>query len=450
MIALAFVTLPSTVEAQGWLADRARAEGPGFRLGDFELHPGLGLEVGWDSNLYVTDGSGTAPLVDTGILRATAHLLVATRGQQRRQEGEGGGGSGGAGNGSNGAAQPSVAFRGGLSGSFYHFFADEGRTNVELDANLALQILPGRPFSIDVTNNFGRLVRPFTPATAADPTNLSWARIRNDAGLRLNFATTGDVVRVTAGYNFQLDYFEGQLFQYGNNFRHNITLTEQFRFLPQTAIVHDTQLSFLDFFEAGLGAPTAVNDGVLLRTRVGLNGAITNNFSVLGTVGYASGFFASVTPGYDNEYESVVMHVGARWNISPSMNLAFGYERDFQPSFVGNFFRTDRGYANYQVLIERVLLLGLDASFGFYEFGAIVRSDGGIAGSSLTRGDFRLIGGLFGEYRFTDWLGVNATVRYTGNFTDYRYLVDAGGGTSFFEPGEFNKVEMWAGVRAFY
>ncbi len=446
MIATAILVLPSMVEAQAWLSDRARAEGPGFRLGDFELHPGIAFEAGWDSNLYVADGSGAAPVVDTGILRATAHLLVSTRGQQRRQEGEGGGERGGNGSG----AQPSVAFRGGLSGSFYHFFADENRTNVELDANLALQILPGRPFSINVTNTFGRSIRPLTPATSADPANISWARIRNDAGLQLNFATTGDVVRVTAGYNFQLDFFEDTIFQYGNSFRHAVTVTEQFRFLPQTAIVHDTQLVFLDYFDALAGAPTAVNDGVLLRTRVGLNGAITNDFSVLGTVGYAAGFFSSATPGYDQEYESVVLNLGARWSISPSMNLAFGYERDFQPSFVGNFTRTDRGYANYQVLIERVFLLGLDASFGYYEFGAVVRPDGSLAGTSLTRGDFRLIGGLFGEYRFTDWLGVNATVRYTGNFTDYRYLVEAGGGSSFLEPGQFNKVELWLGVRAFY
>lgn len=445
MVATAILTLPSIVEAQAWLSDRARAEGPGFRLGDFELHPGIGLEVGYDSNLYVADGSGMSPLVDTGVLRATAHLLVSTRGQQRRQEGEGGGGEGGG-----GGAQPSVAFRGGLNGSFYHFFADAGRTNVELDANLALQILPGRPFSINVSNTFGRGIRPFTPATVADVTNFNWGRIRNDAGLQLNFATTGEVVRVTAGYNFQLDFFEDALFQYGNNFRHNITITEQFRFLPQTAIVHDTTLVFLDYFTDAARPPSAVNDGVLVRSRVGLNGAITNNFSVLGAVGYTAGFFNSRTAAYDQEFESIAAQLEARWQITPAMRLAFGYDRDFQPSFVGNFFRRDRGYANYQVLVERVFLLGLEASFGYYEFGAIIRPDGTLAGSSLTRGDYRLIGSVFGEYRFTDWLAVNATIRYTGNFTDYQYLVETTGAATFLEPAQFNKFEIWAGVRAFY
>lgn len=439
VVATAILALPSIGEAQAWLADRARTEGPGFRLGDFELHPGLGLEVGYDSNLYYTDGRGATPVVDTGVLRATAHLLLATRGAQRRQEGESGEGAAG--------PQPTVTFRGGLSGSFYYFFADESRTNAELDANLAVQILPGRPFSINLTNQFGRAIRPFTPNTEVEA---SFARIRNDAGLQLNFATTGDVLRVTAGYNFVVDYFEDALFQYGNNFRHVVTLREQFRFLPQTAIVHDTTVTFVDYFTEVPRAPTAVNDGLLLRTRVGLNGAITNNFSVLGAVGYSAGFYNTRTPGYDVEFESVAAQVEARWQITPAMRLAFGYDRDFQPSFVGNFFRRDRGYANYQVLIERVFLLGIDASFGFYEFGAIIRPDGMLAGSSLQRGDYRLIAGLFGEYRFTDWLGVNATLRYTGNFTDYQYLVEEFMRPSFLEPAQFNKFEMWAGVRVFY
>jgi hypothetical protein len=446
---LVVVASPATVRAQEWLADRARAEGPGFRLGDFELHPGVGVEVGYDSNLYATDGRGMAPVVDTGILRATAHVMVATRGAQRRMEGEGGGGAPGEGGAGAGDVQPTVAFRGGLTGAFYYFFADPDRTNVELDSSLALQILPGRPFSISIADNFGRSVRPFAPNTS---TTASYARIRNDAALQLNFATPGDVLRVGAGYDFALDFFEDSLFQYGNNFRHNITLSEHFRFLPETAIVHDTTVSVLDYFSGTSGAPVAINDGVLLRSRVGLNGAITTNFSVVGMVGYGAGFYSSspALPNYDMEYESVIAQAEARWQISPSMRLVFGYDRDFQPSVLGNFFRRDRGYANYQVLFDRSLLIGANASFGYYEFGAIVRPDGSLAGTSTQRGDFRLIASVFGEYRFTDWLGVNATLQYTGNFTDFQYLVDSLGMASFLEPAQFSKFEAWGGVRVFY
>ncbi|MFK7990753.1 MAG: hypothetical protein AB8I08_32330, partial [Sandaracinaceae bacterium] len=91
-MALSMLATPNTADAQGWMSDRSRREGPGFRLGDFELHPGVGVEVGYDSNLYFSDDDAALSR-DSGILRATAQVDIATRGQQRQQEGESGGDS---------------------------------------------------------------------------------------------------------------------------------------------------------------------------------------------------------------------------------------------------------------------------------------------------------------------------------------------------------------------
>lgn len=441
-VAVAVAAVPSSVEAQAWLGDRTRTEGPGFRLGDFELHPGLGVEIGYDSNLYYSDGD-TVPTTDSGILRATAHLMVSTRGEQRRQEGEAGG------TGEGETQQPPVTFRGGISGSFYTFFNDLDRSNMELDASLALSILPGRTFSIDITEEFGRSIRPFTENFS---TTASYGRIQNDAGVRLNLQTAGQVLRISAGYNFGLNYFEDANFQWGNRFSHNISLSETFRFLPQTAIVHDTNFVISDYFNESVTSPVMVNDSYMLRTRVGLNGALTNDFSVLGMVGYAAGFFDSAVPAvYEQEYESLVAQVEARWQLEEQTRLSFGYERDFKPSFLGNWYRTDRGYANFQWMFARSFLLGIEASVGNYEFGRIVAPDGMTAvGSSTVRDDIRVIGSVFGEYRFTDWLGVNATLRYTGSFTDFQYRVDDPAGPSIIDPAGFNKFEAWLGVRVFY
>ncbi len=443
VIAAAIAALPSLASAQAWLDDRARTEGPGFRVGDFELHPGLGVELGYDSNVFYSEDGGRF-YRDSAILRATAHLLFSTRGPQRRQEGEAGGGEENQQN----ASQPTVTFRGGLSGSFYHFFNANERTNMEVDASLGLVILPGRPFSIGIVEDFSRSIRPFTENSSV---SASFGRIQNNAGVDFNFATTGEVLKISAGYRFGLDFFEAEFFQYGNSFRHTITVNETFRFLPQTAIFHDTALVIGDFYNQGAAAPTLVNDGFFLRTRVGLNGAFTSEFSVLAAVGYGAGFFDSPVGTYDMEYESLVAQLEARWQISRQVRLVFGYDRDFQPSFIGNFYRRDRGYANFQALIDRVFLIGVSAEVGGYEFGTIVQPDGStMVGSSLFRTDVRLIGALFAEYRFTDWLGVNGTLRYTGNFTDFQYRVDLPGGGSVLDPAGFNKFEAWLGVRVFY
>ena len=450
---LVLIGAPSEAAAQSaWMSDRSRTQGPGFRVGDFELHPGIGVEIGYDSNLYYSSDSppptGVAPpLQDSGILRATAHLLFSTRTQQRRTEGEAGGGEGN----QQAASQPSVTFQGGISGSFYTFFNDLDRTNMEVDANLGLTILPGRPFSIQITDDFGRSIRPFTENLGM----VSYGRITNDAGLRLNFSTEGQLLQISAGYNFKLDFFEEPQFQFGNRFQHVLSLQETFRFLPQTAIIHRTQFTILDYFgPRSITALTpSVNSGFLLRTQVGINGAITNEFSVLAMVGYSAGFFDQSSAGsaYDQEYESLSAQVQARWRIEENTNLTFGYDRDFQPSFLGNFYRVDRGVAAFQTIIDGQFLLGVDASFGYYEFGAALASDGTTpVGSTSTRGDFRLISSIFAEYRFTDYLGVNGTLRYTGNFTDYAYVIPAAGAGTFLDPAQFNKFEAWLGVRLFY
>ena len=44
-------------ERQRWLVDRQYREGAGFRVGDFELHPGIGADFGYDSNFLRRNGS---------------------------------------------------------------------------------------------------------------------------------------------------------------------------------------------------------------------------------------------------------------------------------------------------------------------------------------------------------------------------------------------------------
>lgn len=443
---------PSTARAQSWLADRSRAEGPGFRVGDLELHPGVGAEVGWDSNLYYTQDNPppTISHVDSGILRITPHLLISTVGGERTSEGEATGGD-----------PPTVTFRGGVSAAYYEFFADPNRRNLGLDVGMRLNILPGRPFSFSVFDNFTRSIRPFTENVGRAA---SAARIGNQAGVDLQFQTTGGIFQVRAGYMFGLDFFEDGAFQYGNSFTHTITVAESFRFLPQTAIVQDNTLTVGDYYASDAtlaGAPTLLTDSVRLRTRVGLNGAITNELSLSGMVGYAAGFFIlprgadpAVRAAYSQEYDSIVAQVEARWQVAEGIRLSIGYDRDFFAAFLGNYYSRDRGYANFQALVAGSFLLGIEADVGYLDYGNPINPMGMAIGGGGTdtahREDVRVSAGLFAEYRFTDWLAVNGTARYTGTFTDFRYDIDTGVGALIPDPASYNKVELFLGVRAFY
>ena len=49
---LGLLAVPTVASAQDqpWLKDRRYTEGPGYRVGDFEIHPGAAIEFGYDSN----------------------------------------------------------------------------------------------------------------------------------------------------------------------------------------------------------------------------------------------------------------------------------------------------------------------------------------------------------------------------------------------------------------
>src|SRR5262249_29569656 len=72
---------PSEANAQEWLRDRRYQEGVGIRAGDLELHPGIGGELGYDSNWFLrTHRSGyvNSDPNAAGVLRITPSFTIGT------------------------------------------------------------------------------------------------------------------------------------------------------------------------------------------------------------------------------------------------------------------------------------------------------------------------------------------------------------------------------------
>lgn len=423
-----FLAVVSGARAQGWLADRERAEGAGFRAGDLEIHPGIGAEIGYDSNVFYSDSNAQG----SAILRVTPHLMVSTLGPQRRGEGERRG------------SPPSVQFRGGLSASLYHYFATAAKTNVGGDLDLRLVINPERPFQLTLFENFGRTIRPFTESGAIDS---NYARDQNDVGIRADFGTNGHIFKGWLGYAFGIDIFEGESFDFANNLDHHITAGTAWRFFPNTALLYDFDLHVTTYPNAGAaGDRPLLTEQLRMRNRIGINGAFTTRFSLLAMVGHAAGFYSE-----GPEYDDIIGQLEARFQLSPTTRLALGYDRDYQKSYVGSYYRHDRGYANLQVLMAGRFLLGIEGGVGLYSFGDTVAGDLSPlgAGGTTERSDVRANAELFTEYRVADWLGINATAGYTGDFTDFQYLRMVGTGVEI-DPAKYSKFEAWFGVRAFY
>lgn len=433
VLAMAGITLiPAIASAQGpgWLEDRARAQGPGFRLGNLELHPGFGAEAGYDSNVFFEDADGLRGPTGSAVFRFTPHLFISTLGDERRTEGEGA---------ESDASAPMVEFSAGLSGQVYIFTEAEARNNVALNADLDLNINPKGRFGFQITDRFQRTVRPFTGRSSEQIRN--FALDTNVASAIVHARSRGGLIQSSLGYGFRLHYFEGSAFQYANQFGHQISADIHYRFLPNTSVFWDATADQTDFYNDG--GPVDLSNNWRIRTRVGLNGVITPKVSATVAVGYTASFIKS--PLYD-DYDTVIAHAGLKLRLTPTTTFSFGYDRENQPSIVGLYRIQDRGYLDLQWLMARSFLLGMNFWVAHMRFGNVLNA----SGMRLEdRTDIFMQARVFAEYRFTDWLGLNASFAYFGDFTDFEYLVDTTTGPVT-DPAGFNKFEAWLGLRVFY
>src|SRR4051812_10685756 len=151
----AFTAIPAVAEAQDqlWLRDRKYAEGIGYRVGDFEIHPGAAAEFGYDSNYY-RRAPEEGPIGSLRF-RLTPSLSLATLGKQRRDAAPS-------------VTQPDFEFRATLSATYNEFIpvngglsdADRSKMkddrNVGGDLDLRLSIMPGHTWSGTVNAGVAR------------------------------------------------------------------------------------------------------------------------------------------------------------------------------------------------------------------------------------------------------------------------------------------------------
>jgi hypothetical protein len=427
------------VKAQAWLADRTRAEGHGIRLGDFELHPGIGAEAGYDSNIFLAESGATK---DGFLLRITPHLFLSTLGEERKGEKT--------------SSPPAVTFRAGGSSSFYHYFYSDRLDNFAVGADMNLTINPDRPVSFQVNDNFTRSIRPFTEASS-DGTKYDYARDQNVAGGKLQFASKSGLLKAGLGFDWGADLFEDRIFSNMNSFTYSPNASTSWQFLPMTAFLYDVRLDFQDYYNFKKAPPDTnsvsnntpdENNNTRVASRIGINGEITPAISLTMLIGYAAGFYNE----YD-DFDDVIGQIEARWRASSSFTLKLGYDRTVVSALEGNFCRRDRGYVDGLLLVGGRFLLDLNVWVGGLQFGVPRRSDGSPYDESrnkpATRQDPRVSVSLSGEYRFVDWFAITASVSYLGDFSDYKSTFE-GEDAPPPDPVRFNKFDGWLGVRAFY
>ena len=422
-------------ERQRWLVDRQYREGAGFRVGDFELHPGIGADFGYDSNFLRRNGSDIDQRIGSLVLRVSPHFSVATLGPQRRNDG----------------ARPDVTFRFGSGLTYYEFIPIEpsdqdpdiralkiylqGSRNVTADAKFTVGIMPGRTWSGRL---YGGASRTMDPSNIADRT-ASFNRITPQAGAELVWAPGSGVLDWHLGYNFSGTFFESANLAGINNMRNEITTRGRWRFLPRTALMFDARAGFITYLQGG--GEINKQDSHPLRARLGVNGLITQSFAAMALVGWGASFYSrSNAPQVqvDNtvDYDSVIGQAEIKWFFNPARDdstiaqtsasmrsLAVGFIRDFNDAYIGTYFERDMGYARFTYLFGSTFLLSAEASAGAVVYPDLTESAAPGDASDNRRvkpgwADFRLDSKLFGEYRIMDSVGITAEVGFQGYFSD--------------------------------
>ena len=437
-LALAFaavlgtVLLSATAGAQVFDADRAAREGPGFKVGRLVLHPGVSVGGGYDSNVFLQSSGEESSF----ILLVQGYLDIATEGSVRQSEGD-----------ANAAEPQKIQFRGGLGVDYLHYFTDRVGDTVGGDGHINFSYNPSKVFSLVINDVFRRMVRPFSDPNTLQGTTISYGRNLNTATLDLIGRSKSQVLEGAIGYTNSLEFFDANIYGYGNNLTHRVPASFSWLFFPTSALVYTVEYAHQDYVNPTeiATSPTLLSKNNRVSNMIGYNGAITERFSLTAMLGYAAGFYKT-----GQTYDDVIARVELRWQPRPTIGLSLSYDRDVRPSYIGNFVLLNRLHADTTFTLMGALQLGVKAWVSFDKSGLALSPDGTLLGNEPFRKDTRLYVGIFGEYRFKPWLALFADLGYLADFTDFRYV-----GLSFVDPlldpvANYQRFEAWLGLRVFY
>ena len=409
VFAAAAFSLPA--KAQIWLSDRRLSEGIGIKVGELELHPGLGGEFGYDSN-YFRRAPSESPAAAYR-LRVTPSLSLSTIGLRRRAATEGGG-------------MPRVMFRAGLFGSYNELIATESSHSDELSdqrhftlgANARVDINRRRPIGVDLEALGERFVDPTGEGGLSNESLDSRALTRDvvRGGGGVTWRPGGGLFEWRLGYTGTYTYFEETDLRENNNVDHDVNTRGRWRFLPRTALLFNANYQMIRYTHSGALVPF---DGDILSARVGLTGLVTPRIGVLGLVGWSSTFY----DGGGQDDDTSVGHAEVKDDVQPPpqmmegqvtastglSTIALGYSRDISNSYISSFFRRDRGYLSLVYFLAGTFVTELRGGYSYLTYGRGVQYD-----SFHQR---RIDARLFAEYRVSDSFGINATLLFDKNMS---------------------------------
>jgi hypothetical protein len=404
--ALAVATLPLDASAQAWVSNHDFSDGAGIRTGNFELHPSLGGEFGYDSNFFRT--SPNIGVIDVLRLRITPSINLSTLGSLRRAS----------------TTPPTVSFVSGAHLAYNEIIplssansAVSKQRNVAIGADAKVDVFPLGKVGFDALVAYVRAIEP--TQSLDDISHGGFNRDTLKGGTGVTWRPGGGTFDWRLGYGVTYNYFEQAAFSSLSNVSHDINMRGHWRFLPKSALLFDSNYSLVRY----TGSRPLQTDGDVVTTHIGFHGLVTYHLSLLGMLGWASSFYKSRggAGGLSaQQYDSLLANAEVRWFLmaqptpeessiaSGLSSIALGYQRVFGNSYLGSFYQSDRGYVQFSAFLVGRVVSGVE--FGASRVGYPASDYGTDHQASFN--ELRLDGRAFGEYRLTENFALNLTFMY--------------------------------------
>jgi hypothetical protein len=386
--------------------------------------------------------------------RVTPSLYLSTLGQQRRE-------------GDSGFPSP-LAFRAGFNLTYRELVGlssdpvantpqnDIGSNrNASGAADARLDILPERPVGGAIYASYARAILPNT--VNANP-DFSFNQDLIGAGAEIALQPGSGTLDWHIGYQLHATIFEDDTGKPYNNLIHEAYTRGRWKFRPRTAFIYDATLRFISYNNSQLAQPVPLDTSTPVRTRIGLEGLVTDRFALLAMVGWGASFYDQ-NFARQPQFDSVIAQAELRWFLAASpgiaavtdvglalSSIAIGYTRDFQNSYLGSFYTQDRGYLKFYYLFAGRATVTLEGGVAAIEYPNLFWTDDTLRASSFT--DLRADATLFGEYHFTDTFGLNSTLRYTTNVSNTILPVTEGPNALQYAM-QWSRFEAYLGLRFF-
>ncbi len=383
----------------------------GLRFGRSVFHAGLGIEGGWDSNVFYDASSAQS----SGFLRFTPELTLGTA------TGKG--------------KPPSVVYQLNLGLDYTAYLQDVGsggkdRHMIGASAGASVHFNPQGIFQFKLLEQY---VRTNEPRAGVD---FGYNRDYNSVGFDMVINPGRGLISILVGYRFGLDYFENNRLDFASKMEHQATVKVDWRFFPLTTLWLKVETGYDDYFEdfslATLQAGGGSNrDSVPLLVMLGATGRLTPKLSLDVGIGYRAFFYTDklgiTSNAVSDDHHDVAANVGLKWQIAPAAALALGYQHDSRDSVVGDYFKADSAYLSTAIAFASRLQLNAKVGWTLANFkgyilpatttGSQCQSAGGV--SICERKDNYLLVSVDLSYYFLSWLSAGLGYQLLANFSDF-------------------------------